>query len=290
MANGMPVYVPCWLQSGGLTNTPNWPALAPLVNSASVNSSSAGDAAMAAVAGDATQPTTPNPAEGYNPTMNLTQRLAGVTGADLKTDDDCVAHVSNMHQALNKVRTHLKSRWDAERAVNNALPVANEAAPEECLAKLFELLDGKIANSKKATDDGAVALANAATAQKTAEKTLADTLQAFRTAAAAPVVDAAIRAGVVLPANREAALAPLVNAATPEDFAKAAEALANTKPLMKVAGRANADNKREQAVGTNYDKILSLVNEAMKGKASSEYDQVFDSVRKAHPELFPTEK
>lgn len=176
IANGLPVYVPVWLQSAGFTNKPRWP-LEPLFNSL------AGDAAMAAVAGGAESPTTPNPTEGYNP-MNLIDRIKGVVGNDnLKTDDDVVSHVTAMHGALSKMRSHLKSRWEAERAVDQALPIPNEADLVESIPALLTRLDGLLTVSRTKADEASAALANA----KAAGEAATANLLAFRTAAAAPL-------------------------------------------------------------------------------------------------------
>ena len=116
--------------------------------------------------------------------MNLIDRIKGVVGNDnLKTDDDVVSHVTAMHGALSKMRSHLKSRWEAERAVDQALPIPNEADLVESIPALLTRLDGLLTVSRTKADEASAALANA----KAAGEAATANLLAFRTAAAAPL-------------------------------------------------------------------------------------------------------
>jgi hypothetical protein len=247
LVNAMPVYIPRWLTSVGLTNSPRWPVV-PLANDASTGGPQ--------VALDTALPT-PTPQE---PTpMPLLERLLALIPDTAKaTEDDVCAFVNSLA--------------DTAKAVREAATAAG--APTDTLAALLKHLDDK-----------AVSLANSQSAADSARQQAEASLAAFRAAAAAPLVDAAVARGRVLPADREAALASLTNASTPDAFTAAAVALANAKLVMKVAPAAAADPRRDTTMRQRQDEILSLVNAHM-DKAGTDYDTAFTAIRHAHPGLF----
>ena len=115
--NGVAIYEPRYMQSGGLTNTPNWP-VAPLVN-----------AAMETEMGG-TQ-------------MDLLQRLLALIGIEsVKTEDDVVGHVNKLLAALKKMRAAEEARWAADSAAREAL--VNAADPEAMADAALALMDASV--------------------------------------------------------------------------------------------------------------------------------------------------
>jgi hypothetical protein len=248
LVNSMPVYIPRWLTSVGLTNSPRWPVV-PLANDTSTE-----DALNTDTACRVEPPTTQEP-----PPMTLLDRILALTGDATKTtEDDALAFVNSLA--------------DTAKAVREAATAAG--APADTLAALL-----------KHHTDKAVALANAQTAADAARQAAEASLAAFRTAAAAPLVDAAVAGGRVLPAQREAALASLVNATTPDAFTAAALALSQAAPVLKTVATTAADPRRDTTMRHRQDEILSLVNAHM-SSSGTDYDTAFTAIRRSHPALF----
>ena len=250
--DGTPIYIPVWLKSAGLTNNPNWP-VAPLANE---------DPLAGAMETD----------------MNLLQRLLAVIGLDtVKTEDDVVGHITKLTAAVAAMRGHIRGRWEAERAIEQALPMPNEGEELESLPALIERLDGRLAASAELPNEVA-----AIAAERDAALAGRD---AWRAAAAGALVDAAVRDGRVLPAERDGALVPMANAATPDDFAAAALQLSQLPRKLKTRASVEAEPTRDSALRQRHDQVIAMVNERMEQR-SEEYDAAFAWVRKAHPELF----
>lgn len=215
--------------------------------------------------------------------MNLLQRLLALIGGDTtKSEDDVVSFVQKLIDSAKATMEAAKARWDAENAASNCdTAIPNSATPAEALAALLKRLDEKGA----AVQTAHAALVNSHATAETARQQAEASLVAFRSAAAAPLVDAAVAGGRVLPAKRDEALASLVNAATPEAFTAAAVALANAKPALKVAPTAGADPRRDTSMRERQDQIISLVNARMMDKGE-DYDTAFTAVRKENAALF----
>jgi len=269
--NAMPVYIPRWLTSVGLTNSPRWPVV-PLANDTSA------DALKTDTASRVEPPTPQEPTP-----MNLLQRIIALLGGDTTmSEDDVVSSVQKLIDSAKATMEAAQARWNAENAACNcdtAMP--NSATPAETVAAIIKRFDDKAAAAQTAH----ATLVNAHTAADTARQQAEASLAAFRTAAAAPLVEAAVAGGRVLPAQREAALASLVNAGTPEAFTAAAIALVNAKPALKVAATAGADPRRDTSMRERQDQILSLVN-AHIDQTGTDYNTAFTAIRHAHPGLF----
>jgi hypothetical protein len=278
--NAMPVYIPRWLTSVGLTNSPRWPVV-PLANDDSTGDPQvAQESALNTDTASRVEPPTP---QEPTPPMNLLQRIIALLGGDTTlSEDDVVSAVQKLIDSAKATMEAAQARWDAENAACNcdtAMP--NSATPAEALAALLQRLDA----TRSAAHAQQAALANAHTAADTARQQAEASLAAFRTAAAAPLVDAAVAGGRVLPAHREEALASLVNAGTPEAFTAAAVALANAKPALKVAATAGVDPRRDTSMRERQDQVLSLVN-AHIAQTGTDYNAAFTFIRRAHPALF----
>jgi len=269
--NAMPVYIPRWLTSIGLTNSPRWPVV-PLANDTSTEDALNTDTASRV------EPPTQEPTP-----MNLLQRIIALLGGDTTlSEDDVVSAVQKLIDSAKATMEAAQARWDAENAACNcdtAMP--NSATPVEALAALLQRLDA----TRSEAHAQQAALANAHTAADSARQQAEASLAAFRAAAAAPLVEAAVAGGRVLPAQREAALASLVNAGTPEAFTAAAVALVNAKPALKVAATAGADPRRDTSMRERQDQIHSLVNSHI-DKTGADYNTAFTAIRRAHPALF----
>lgn len=100
--NGANIFVPVWLRSGGLTNAPRWPDLAPLVNANP----------------DGTDPVAAEGGKG----MSLLDRLKALLGnEEVQTEDDVVSAVQHLISAAQKIREAVQARWAADDAARQAL-------------------------------------------------------------------------------------------------------------------------------------------------------------------------
>jgi len=119
--NGVNIYVPAYVKSAGLTNTPNW-SVAPMVH-----------------AGDGT---TGDTITEERTAMTLFERIKALLGDDtVNTDDDAVGAIGKLVDAIRKWRAHLEERWTLESATDAALPhAACDAAAEidGCLTALAD--------------------------------------------------------------------------------------------------------------------------------------------------------
>jgi len=102
--NGVNIYIPLYLKSAGLTNTPNW-SVSPMVH-----------------AGDG------NPGEiiqEESTTMMLLDRIKALMGDEsIQTEDDAVGAIGKMIDVVQRWRKHLDEKWKIQRAVETALPHA----------------------------------------------------------------------------------------------------------------------------------------------------------------------
>lgn len=186
--NAMPVYIPRWLTSVGLTNSPRWPVV-PLANDDSTGM--ACHAQSASQAPDALPtPTTQEPTP-----MPLLQRILALIGDTTKTTDDDVvgfvqtlldatrseaqaqqAALANAHTAAEAARQAAEASLAAFRAAA-AAPLVDAAVaggrvlPAQREAALASLVN---AATPEAFTAAAVALANAKPALKTAPTAAAD--------------------------------------------------------------------------------------------------------------------
>lgn len=249
---GTPVAEPIWLKSVGFTNNPNWPVF-PLANEQQTQGEK----------------------------MNILQRLIAILGmAEGASEDDVVMAATKLVEAAKKIREAMDAKWDAEDAALNALP--NEATLDERLAKLFEVLDGKIAGL--ANEQTELTTIKEQLTQETAKREQAELDFANeRQTHAATLVEAAIRDGRVLPADKDKWISDLTS-----DFTGKAESLANALPVIKTKSTTGDLAPGADQETSRRGRILTLVNQKMTATGRG-YHESWLAVKNEAPALFKQE-
>ncbi len=170
-----------------------------------------------------------------------------------------------------------------------------EDASDEAVVAAVAALQTTIANQKTELAAAGTALANEKTARESAlsnEKTAAAAREAqlqsdlsnSRKAHIELVLDNALSAGKITPAQR-----PQWAADLEKDLAGKLTELANAKPVLntssKTGGLGGRNSSVNAAAGDRRDKVLTLVNERMT-KTREDYPTAFANIRRANPALF----
>lgn len=282
--DGRKVHELVWLESAGLTNSPNSYSLR-LPNEA------------------------PDDATQGEKTMNLLQRIIALFGAKESTDEnEAVSLIQRLIDFARKIKTMMDSQWAASSAADSALAqLANDAPDEDKVIALVNSLSTRL-------DAGVTALANERTARTTAEslvvalRTEKDTAltdlaneRVARTAAenamnvaadsgrralvdlanerrerVTLLVDAAILQGRVVSDKRDERITKILGG----DVAAELVTLANEKPLMKQTSVTGGLGKTSSDTRSNINKLVALVNQRMDERklGPDHYQVVFNEV------------
>ena len=276
--NGVTVYEPVLLQSAGFTNEPNWPGAA-LPN----EQSDAGGEVPPAIEANQNEEVI---------TVTLLERIKALLGMDgINNDDDALGAIGVMMTAIRRIKESVDARWSAEDAARAALP--NTAGDMDVIEGYIALADARLAemaNALSAHHGETAQLATATTELATAREritALEADVAAERGARAAELVNQAVAAGRLLPADAETRKAALLAA---PDFAAAAAELVNARPALKIAPKTRDLGERSTDQRGRQEKILELVNTRMAEKRES-YDAAFHAVRSSqeHAALFINE-
>jgi hypothetical protein len=102
------------------------------------------------------------------------------------------------------------------------------------------------------------------------------------------LVDAAIVAGRVLPADLDIFVSGFANAADTIAFANAASSLATRAKVLKTSPAATSSPQRDSQLRQRQERAIELANERME-TAGCSYDEAFAWLRKEHASLFVTD-
>lgn len=256
--DGVPVVDIVGIRSVGLTNNPNWPGLATLVNEAP-----AGEEAAGTEEGDGmTFMERLAKALGMDPTASEEEIAAAIEGMSAERTD-MMAAINECFPAENEDRKKLGEKPDAKALINGMIGAAGKKATTTANERI-NALEVKVTGTEKAVNDGAtqIQLANAKL-----------------DGAVTGLLDGAIGAGLIVLADRDAWKGKLT-----ADFANAAKDLVGLKKAVKTEPNGAIRKPGDIQSGRSSEQ-LALVNELLPSH-KGDFSKAWMAAKSKRPDLF----